>query len=294
MNLTPVYRAALLAFALLAGLTVPMLAQSVLLTDYKGKLMPVISAKGIRPIVEAGGKRVVADGRRYGLQKVEEYLPVFISLRNLDVRTHHLELNGNDMNYEFEIRSSLETPYALEDVFVVLELDTDFAGKVLFLHDIGSLEPNKPTLLFARVPLRSGLGASKYQIHLFSRGHEVLHSKIDAMRREAVVDRMTKKRIASVKEAAPTLLIGPQPEYPAALRKSNISGKTMISLRIGANGRVYDPVLKSASDPAFGESALTAVRMWRFLPQVKNGRPIETQAELPINFDPPLEMPKKS
>ena len=69
--------------------------------------------------------------------------------------------------------------------------------------------------------------------------------------------------------------------------KTKTSGLVTVSLRIGANGRVYDPQVKESPNPAMGEAALAAVRMWRFLPQVKNGRPVEVEANLPIQFTPP-------
>ena len=294
MILTPVSRSlwqGLLLFALLAQ---PGLAQNLLLTEYKDKYLPVVRARGNRPFVEVDGKQVAADGQRYALHKVDEYWPVFISVRDLDVSTFHLDMEGSEINHEFRLRGRLESPYALEDVFIVLELDTESAGKVIFLAEVGTIVPRDPKYLSLRVPMRSGLGSGHYQIHLFTKGAEVLHSNLDPSYREAVVDRMTQKRIASVQEAAPKIFIGPQPEYPDALLKTKTAGQVIVSVRIGANGRIYDAKVKRASDPAFGEAALAAVRMWRFLPQVKNGRPLEVRADLPIDFTPPEPPTKKS
>ena len=293
MNLPPASRA-LQALALLMLTVAPLAAQNILITEHKGKARPVIRANDSRAIVEFEGKQVVADGHRFALHKVEEYSPFFISVRDMEVSTHYLELNGSAINHEFWLRTWLETPYWLKDVFMALELDTDSAGKLIFLYEVGNLEPRKAKLMSLVVPLSSKLGEGKYQVHLFSQGMEVLHSQLDPMHREAVLDRMTKTRIASVKDAAPKLFVGPQPEYPKRLLKAKTSGQVIVSVRIGANGRVYDPVVKCASAPAFGESALTAVRLWRFLPQVKNGRPVETLADVPMDFTPPEDSAKKS
>ena len=269
-------------------------AQNLLLTEYKGKFLPVVRARDSQPFVEVDGKQVAAFGRRYALHKVEEYLPVFISVRDIDVKTTYMEMNGSAMNHEFSLRARLETPYALEDVFIVLELDLESAGKMLFLYEVGELRPRDLKSISVRAALTSALGSGHYQLHLFSQGAEVLHSNLDPMYREAVVDRMTETRIASIKDAAPKFFFGPQPEYPAAFWKAKTSGKVVVSLRIGANGRIYEPTVKSASDPAFGEAALAAVRLWRFLPQMKNGRPVETRADMPIDFTPPARAPEKS
>jgi len=275
------------------GVFVPVFGQNVLVSDYKGKLLPVVRASDLRPMVEVDGKLKLGDGRRFGLVKVPEYLPVFVSVRNLDVGSQYVDMNGSDINHDFRFRARLETPYRLEDVFVVLEMETDSAGKTIFLSEVGDLAPHRPKSIFLRIPMNSALGSGHYKLHLFSHGAEVFHSKLDPTYCDAVVDQMVHKRLAGVTNAAPTLFVGPGPEYPAALLKKNLVGHVVISLRIGANGRVYDPAVVSASDPAFGEAALTAVRLWRYLPRVEDGRPVETRASLPMDFPPPEEDAKK-
>jgi len=292
MEFVSVSRAAWKIVLLIAVIVGPLSAQNLLLTEYKGKLLPVVRARDSRPFVNVEGKLMAAEGRRFALHKVDEYWPVYIAVRDMDVSTSYLDMSGSEINHEFRLRARLETPYVLEDVFIVLELDTESAGKILFLTEVGNMAPREPKHLALRVPMSSGLGAGHYFIHLFSKGAEVLHSQLDPAYRDAVLDAMTRKRIESIKDSGPTLLMGPQPEYPAALFKNKVSGEVKISLRIGSNGRVYDPKIETASDPAFGDAALTAVRLWRFLPKVKGGRPMETVATLPLTFMPPEEKKK--
>lgn len=292
MEFVSVSRAAWKIVLLIAVIVGPLSAQNLLLTEYKGKLLPVVRARDSRPFVKVDGKLVAAEGYRFALHKVDEYWPVYISVHDLEVSTSYLNMSGSEINHEFRLRARLESPYALEDVFIVLELDTESAGKVIFLTEVGNMVPRDPKYLALRVPMSSGLGEGHYFIHLFSKGAEVLHSQLDPAYRDAVLDAMTRKRIESVKDAGPALLMGPQPEYPAVLFKKKVSGEVSVSLRIGANGRVYDPKIEKASDPAFGDAALTAVRLWRFLPKVKGGRPVETVATFPIMFTPPTEKMK--
>jgi hypothetical protein len=108
--------------------------------------------------VEVDGKQVAAEGRRFALHKVDEYWPVFVSVRDLDVSTHYIEVTGSDMNHEFLLKARLETLYVLDDVFIVLELDTESAGKVIFLTEVGRLLPREPKYLSLRVPMMSALG----------------------------------------------------------------------------------------------------------------------------------------
>lgn len=294
MNRSRIRRTALAAFLLFSALAGSLSAQNVLLTEYDGKLNVVLRARGNSPCVKVKDKLVTADGLRFVLKPVKEYLPVFVSVRNLDVKTSYLDVNGSSLNNDFHFRASLETPYQLQDVFVVLELDTESAGKMLFLQEVGQLEPRDPKSIAIVVPLSSALGSGRYHFHLFSGGMEVLQSEIPPLQCDQALDNMIAARLPAGPDAAPQIFIGPGPEYPEALLKTKTTGNAMISLRIGSNGRVYDPAVKSATDPAFGEAALKAVRLWRFLPRMKNGRPVETQAVLPIDFTPPVKAEKKS
>jgi len=295
MNLTPVSARWTAALALLIGWGAPLSAQNLLLTEYNGKFLPVVRAWQGRPYVEVDGKEVLlAAGRRYALHKVPEYLPYFVSVRDMDANTQYLDVQGSALNNDFFFHARLETPFSLDHVFLVLELDTESAGKVIFLQEVGDLEARVPKQISVGVPMSAPLGSGHYQLHLFSRGMEVLHSEIPSGLRDAVLDQMTRKRIAGVQDAPPKQFVGPVPEYPAALLKSKTKGSAVISLRIGTHGQVYDPKVKSATDPAFGESALVAVRLWRFLPRMIAGRPVDTVVELPFDFTPPEKAEKKS
>lgn len=288
----PAIHRSIVALALFAGLAGPLGAQNVLFAEYNGKYLPVVRARGTQPVVVADGKQVVADGRKLAMKKVGEYLPVFVTVRDMTVNTSVLDLSGARINNAMDLHAWLETPYWLDDVFIALELDTEGEGKLLMLHEVGRLEANEPKSLSIHLQLSVELGEGKYQMHLFAGGPEVFHSNIPPEYRDRAVDRMTEKRIAGVQEASPKPLIGPVPEYPATMLKTKSKGEAVIAVRVGTNGRAYDPVVKSASDPAFGESALVAVRLWRFLPRVKEGRAVESRVELPFKFNPP-EKPAK-
>jgi TonB family protein len=289
MNRLQIFRHAFAALPLFTALVAPLAAQNLLYVEHGGKMCLVRSARGARPYVEVDGKLVAASGNRVVLQKVEEYLPVFIAVRDVEVRTTYMGMVGTaqELNKEFHFRAKFETPYQLDNVFIVLDLDTETAGKQLFLCEVVGLEPNEPKLVSVGVPLSYALGSGHFQLHIFSGGVEVLHSGIPFSVQEAVLDRMVAKRIESVHDAALKPFIGPAPEYPASLLKAKVEGQAVVSFRVGTSGRILAPVVKSASDPAFGEAALAAVRLWRFLPKVKNGHAVETKAEMPFVFAPP-------
>jgi len=290
VNATMLSRPPALALLLLPLVTARLGAQHVLLvTEDGGKFAVVRAAHGTTPCVEKDGKVVPVSGYRFALRGVPEYLPAYVAVRNVSVKTSSIttRTESQQMNNDFHFDAELETGYHLQDVFVVLAMDTEKQGMTLFLWEIGELRPNKARGVHIVVPMHQAIGSGRYTFHLFSGGAEVLQSQLPFGERDAALNRMVAARIKDVQEAAPKLFVGLGPDYPPALRKQNIRGSAVISVRIAANGDVFDPVVKSATDPAFGDAALAAVRLWRFLPRVRNGYPVETVADVPVIFTPP-------
>lgn len=277
----------------LAGLTLliapaaKLAAQHVFYVDHDGKPCLVRAAEGARPCIEIGGKLVPVAAFHCGFGKAAEYLPVTVGVRNLRLDGHALEAGGSEFNRELHFYAEFEAPYRLKDVFVVLDMNTRVAGKVLFVYEIGRLEPYQFTPVAVMLPLGYELGGGHFQLHVFVDGAEALHSGMSLAYREAALDRMVAARVASVDNAEPKLFVDPPPEYPAKRVKTGVAGQVVLAIRIGTNGGVFDPVIKSASDPAFGEAALTAIRQWRFLPKMVAAAPVECRAEIPIDFVPP-------
>lgn len=243
-----------------------------------------------RPYVQDDrGKLVAADGPGFGLRTVPEYAPVYVSVSHLRVGSQALELenSGTDINREFDFHAEFESPYRLEHVFVVLDMNTARVGKVLFLQGIGELGPREPRTVDIVVPMSTNIGRGRYQLHIYSDGAEVFQSQMPFEYIEGKLDEMVRRRIKGVQNASPRPFVGPSPEYPAKLLRAKVSGEAVIDFTINENGMVVDPAIARATDPAFGESALAAARMWRFLPRVRDGRPVATKVAMPFLFKLP-------
>lgn len=77
-----------------------------------------------------------------------------------------------------------------------------------------------------------------------------------------------------------------QPEYPSNLRRRNIEGKVIISLRIDKEGKTHDlKINESSGYESFDQAALKAVRIWEFKAAEKDGEKIEVIVNLPIKFE---------
>ncbi len=79
------------------------------------------------------------------------------------------------------------------------------------------------------------------------------------------------------------------PVYPSALREERPPGKATVEFIIDRDGRVRLPVVKSATQPAFGWAAATALSQWVFEPPQRQGQATEVRVSIPVDFSPPAD-----
>ncbi|MEW9573077.1 TonB family protein [Rhodanobacter sp. Si-c] len=77
------------------------------------------------------------------------------------------------------------------------------------------------------------------------------------------------------------------PRYPKAAIKNKEQGTVVLKILVGKNGKPLkidiDPVTRAAPDLA--EAARDAATQWRFNPEIKNGKPAEGYARVPVTFN---------
>lgn len=83
---------------------------------------------------------------------------------------------------------------------------------------------------------------------------------------------MADKRVHSVK-----------PKYPKEAKKNHIEGTVRLEALIGTDGAVKKLEVISG-DPALTDSALEAVKKWRYKPIKIQGEPVEVETEIDVNF----------
>lgn len=136
----------------------------------------VCSANGDVPRVQKEGKIVPIVPHGYALREVPEFAPFFVKVSNVNVRTTYSE--GGQLNNNTYFNADFETDSRLTDIFVVIALDTERAGKTLFLWGVGTLEPKKIKNVSIIVPMDSPIGSGHYRAHVFSGGAEVMQSLV--------------------------------------------------------------------------------------------------------------------
>lgn len=75
------------------------------------------------------------------------------------------------------------------------------------------------------------------------------------------------------------------PKYPESARDLGATGRVVIRVVVGTDGKVKEArMLSSFGNPACEAAALTAAKQWEFKPATKDGVPFEQQATIPFDF----------
>jgi len=94
----------------------------------------------------------------------------------------------------------------------------------------------------------------------------------------------TPKRITVSQGVTSGLLIRRvQPSYPPLAKQARISGAVVLQAVIGKDGTIQN--LRAVSGhPMLIQSAIDAVRQWKYKPYFLNGDPVEVDTQVTVNF----------
>ena len=83
---------------------------------------------------------------------------------------------------------------------------------------------------------------------------------------------------------APVAKFRIDPEYTELARKARVEGIVIIEAIIDQNGNVTDARILKGLPFGLEQSALDAVKRWKFVPGTLNGQPVPVFYDLTINF----------
>jgi protein TonB len=86
-------------------------------------------------------------------------------------------------------------------------------------------------------------------------------------------------------EVPPSIRNRRQPVYPQDLIAGGVEGRVMLRVDISETGQVLAMEIENSSGhPRLDQSAMAAVRDWRFVPGRRNGRPAPMTVIVPVSF----------
>ena len=74
------------------------------------------------------------------------------------------------------------------------------------------------------------------------------------------------------------------PIYPAKMKSERVSGVVLVKVVVDENGDVVERTISKSSRQEFEDSALDAVRQWKFKPAKKGGVAVKATVSIPIRF----------
>jgi TonB family protein len=89
--------------------------------------------------------------------------------------------------------------------------------------------------------------------------------------------------LGSLGKADVRLLQQVEPEYPEAARQQHIHGSVVLEAKVGRDGAVQQLTLISGNS-MLATAASDAVRQWRFKPLEQNGRAVQFQTRIKVDF----------
>jgi len=87
-------------------------------------------------------------------------------------------------------------------------------------------------------------------------------------------------------DVAPQILQVVKPIYPPLAMRARIGGTVLLRVLVGENGAPTDVQVVRGASGGLTESAVAAVRKWRFTPGQRNGVPVRAWTTIPIPFEP--------
>jgi periplasmic protein TonB len=80
-------------------------------------------------------------------------------------------------------------------------------------------------------------------------------------------------------------LNNPKPPYPLVARRQGAEGRVVLRAQVLVDGRCAEVrIVHSSGHTLLDESALSAVRRWRFVPATRAGTPVAASVDIPISF----------
>jgi periplasmic protein TonB len=84
--------------------------------------------------------------------------------------------------------------------------------------------------------------------------------------------------------SAPRILYQPEPEFSEEARKAKYQGVVGLNVVVGPDGRIHNAQVVHSLGMGLDEKAIEGVRLWKFDPAKKDGRPVSVAVYIEVDF----------
>jgi protein TonB len=99
---------------------------------------------------------------------------------------------------------------------------------------------------------------------------------------ETAVEALKKIRVTQIDPAM--LKVRVEPIYPTLMLQIHRGGQVQLHATIGTDGKIQS-LQAVGGDPGFYQSAIEAVRQWRYKPTILNGKPVEVDTFITVIYN---------
>jgi len=257
-------------------------AQSLFLTEYEGRMLPVHAVDGVVPEVRVHGKLKRASySRQLALKHVPAFCDGFVTFVDKNFQSFY-----GDMNNELRIRAVLRSDRDFKDCyFVVVFAVGEDAGGTMLAAEVPDLDAGQKVQFKVRLSISDQMTHWHYFLHLYSGEREILTSDMsnsDPFGRRARVD---STMLGRARNSGPMVLYRLAPRRPEGL-EDDASGTCTLHFTIGANGQASNISVVSATRPEIGESASDALEQWVFRPAIHDHQFVPVTIDYPFTIEP--------
>jgi protein TonB len=75
------------------------------------------------------------------------------------------------------------------------------------------------------------------------------------------------------------------PQIPDDLREGAFNSAALARFHIAVDGSVKVELAKPTPNPRLNRVLLDSLRKWRFMPEIKNGKPVESTEEIVVKIE---------
>ena len=83
---------------------------------------------------------------------------------------------------------------------------------------------------------------------------------------------------------APRLIHKAEPEYTQQALEAGLEGTVVLGVEVGADGSAHDIRVMRRLGAGLDEKAVECVRLWKFDPATRDGKPVAVKATIEMNF----------
>jgi TonB family protein len=204
--------------------------------------------------------------------------------KKIALSARELRIEGYRLEFAFDAREQALTPYkskqhiqlvvGLAEPLTTIDQAEAILAKVFALTD-DDVIASVPEIWKPYLKRRAAL----------KKNPSLASAEADLLQRPARPKPMSQAEMEELGVTAPKAISTPEPSYSSFAKDHKFQGTVVLTATIDEAGKVLNPYIARPAGMGLDEQAIEAMKVWRFKPGTKNGRPVPVEISLEIQFN---------